>query len=161
MEFLVRKAERKDVALVYQLIKGLATYEKRPQDVTGSVEELEHWLFDKNIASVLIGELDGKAMAYAMYYPVFGSFSAAGKVHLEDFFITEEHRGKGLGGILMANVSKEVLACGYTGMEWSALDWNEAAIGFYSHLGAEKECGRVYMGFEKSDLEKIAAECNV
>lgn len=154
--FIVRKATQNDIPLLFELINGLALYEKRPQDMTGTQEELSYWLFEKQIATSLIAELDGEPVGYAIYYPVFGSFSAKGKVHLEDIFLKEEIRGKGLGKKFMAKTTQFVLQDGYTGMEWSCLDWNAPSIAFYEKLGAEKETGREYFEFSKSQMEKIS-----
>lgn len=93
----IKKATKNDIAIIYDLINGLALYEKRPQDMTGSKEMLEHWLFEKKIATAVIAEFDGKTVGYAIYYPVFGSFSAKANIHLEDLFIIPEFRHQGLG----------------------------------------------------------------
>ena len=85
--FTVRKATEKDIALLQTMIRGLAAYEKRPQDMTGSQEELHYWIFQKKIATALIAEYDNEAIGYAVYYPVFGSFAAEGGVHMEDMFL--------------------------------------------------------------------------
>lgn len=153
----IRKADKEDISLLRDLIKGLAAYEKRPQDMTGTKEQLSYWLFERKIATALIAEYGGEAVGYALYYPVFGSFSTAGGVHLEDLFIKEEFRGGGFGRRFLAKIAENVLAEGYTEMEWSCLDWNQAAVGFYEKLGAKQETGRVYLGFPKSELEMIAA----
>ena len=155
----IRKAEKEDVSLLQDLIKGLAKYEKRPQDMTGTKEQLNYWIFETKIATALIAEYNSDAIGYALYYPIFGSFSAVGKVHLEDIFIKEEFRGSGFGKYFLAKVAKSVLEEGYTEMEWSCLDWNTSAIGFYEKLGAKQETGRVYYGFPKPELETIAALC--
>jgi len=151
----VRRATRADVPLLFQLIKGLAAYERRPQDVTGSEEALAYWLFERCVATVLIGELEGRAVAYALYYPVFGSFAAEGRVHLEDLFILPELRGKGLGLQMLSRVASEILSEGYTGMEWSALSWNTSAIQFYSRQGATLDTGRTYMSFTHPQLQAL------
>lgn len=153
----IRKAEKDDILLVQDLIKGLAVYEKRPQDMTGTPEQLSYWLFERKIATVLIAEYEGNVAGYALYYPIFGSFSAAGKVHLEDLLIKEELRGHGLGRQLLAGTAEAVLAEGYTGMEWSCLDWNKPSIEFYRRLGAGQETGREYFEFRESDLAELAA----
>jgi len=150
------KAEKKDIKTLYELINGLAKYERRPQDMTGTVEELSYWIFDRNIATAFIAELDSKPIGYAIYYPIFGSFSAKGKVHLEDIFINEEYRGMGYGKYFLAKVCEDVLANGYSGMEWSCLDWNTPSIEFYKKINAEEETGRVYFGFNKDDLERMS-----
>lgn len=153
----VRKTERKDIPLILEFIKKLAEYEKRPQDVTGTEKELEYWLFDRDIAVVLFAYCSGKVVGYSLYYPVFGSFSAAGKVHLEDLYISEEFRGIGLGKSFLAEISKRVLEEGYSGMEWSCLDWNKPSAAFYDRLGAERETGRDYFVFDRQDLERLAS----
>lgn len=153
--FIVRKATQNDIPLLFELINGLALYEKRPQDMTGTKEELSYWLFEKQIATSLVAELDGEPVGYAIYYPVFGSFSAKGKVHLEDIFLKEEVRGKGLGKKFMTKTIEFVLEDGYSGMEWSCLDWNSPSIAFYEKLGAEKEIGREYFEFNKQQMETI------
>lgn len=155
-DFLIRDLEKKDIPVLHGLISGLATHEKRPQDVTGTDKEMEYWLFERKIAKTLIAEYKGEAAGYALYYPVYGSFSARGKVHLEDIFIKPELRGKGLGTALLARVCRDILSQGYTGMEWSALDFNESAIKYYLNLGAEQESGRVYFDFAEKNIREIA-----
>ena len=152
---IIRKAQKEDIDVLFDLINGLALYEKRPQDMTGSKEQLIYWLFEKNIATALLCELDGKAIGYAIYYPIFGSFPACGKVHLEDIFINEEFRGRGIGKYFLAKVIEYVFNDGYAGMEWSCLDWNTPSINFYKKLGAKQETGREYFEFDKTDMEKL------
>lgn len=152
---IVRKADKNDIDIIFELINGLAEYEKRPWDMTGTKEELLYWLFEKNIATTLLLELDEKTIGYAIYYPIFGSFSAKGKAHLEDMFLLPEYRGKGLGKIFLKEIVSNVLADGYHAMEWSALDWNEPAIGFYKNIGAEQESGRVYFDFSNENMQKF------
>lgn len=151
----IYKAEKKDIDILFELINGLALYEKRPEDMTGTKEDLMYWLFNRQIATSFIAKLNGEDIGYAIYYPVFGSFSAKGKVHLEDIFIKKEYRGLGYGKYFLENIIKDVLSNGYTGMEWSCLDWNTPSIAFYNKLGATTETGRVYFEFTKNDLERI------
>ena len=142
--FTVRKATEKDISLIETLVKGLATYEKRPQDMTATKEDLRYWLFGKNIATALIAELNGEPVGYAIYYPVFASFAARGGVHLEDMFLKEENRRGGLGTRFFSEIEKFVKQDGFSEIEWSCLDWNEPAISFYNKIGAEEENGRKY-----------------
>lgn len=95
-KFTVRKATENDISLIENLIKGLATYEKRPQDMTATQEDLRYLLFEKNIAAALIAELNGEPVGYAIYYPVFASFAAKAGVHLEDLFLKLENAGTDL-----------------------------------------------------------------
>ena len=154
----IRIAEEKDIALIDAFIYKLACYEKRPKDRTGSKEELYYWLFNRKIATVQIAECEKEAVGYALYYPVFGSFAAVGKVHLEDFFICQSMRGKGFGAQFLAKISADILSEGYSGMEWSCLDWNKQAVGFYKKLGAREDTGREYFEFDKDRLTAMAEQ---
>lgn len=84
-KIIIRKATKKDIHIIYEMINGLAAYEKRPNDMTGSIEMLKYWLFEKKLATAVIAKNnDGKPIGYAIYYPVFASFSAHANAHLED-----------------------------------------------------------------------------
>ena len=155
MKTNVYKATKEDIDIIHELILGLATYEKRPQDMTATKEKLSYWLFEKNIATTLILTLDNNPIGYALYYPIFGSFSANGKVYLEDFFILKEYRGKGFGKYFLGEIIKSIISEGYTAMEWSCLDWNEPSIAFYKHIGAEQESGRIHFDFSFNQMQNF------
>ena len=144
----IRKTTEEDVGQIFDFIKGLAAYEKRPQDVTGSIETLGFWLFEKKAATAVIAEYGGDAVGYAIYYPVFGSFSAIANAHLEDLFIKPEYRRKGLGKEFFSELSKTLKSEGYSKLEWSCLDWNTPSIEFYNKIGAKQESGRVCFEYE-------------
>lgn len=143
----IRRTTEKDLHLIYELINGLAIYEKRPQDMTGTEEMLKFWIFDKKVATVLIAESGGETVGYAIYYPVFGSFAAKANVHIEDLFIKPEYRHMGFGKQFFFKLSETIKEEGYSRLEWSCLDWNEATIAFYKKIGATQETGRVYFDF--------------
>ncbi|MFR8881080.1 MAG: N-acetyltransferase family protein [Clostridium sp.] len=146
-KFIVRKAEKNDIAEIQTLIKGLATYEKRPQDMTASQEDLCYWIFEKKIATVLIAEYNEEIIGYAIYYPIFGSFAAEARVHLEDVLLNEKYRHCGLGRKFFSKIEEFVKEDGYSKMEWSCLDWNTPSIRFYDKIGATQEQGRVYFSY--------------
>lgn len=143
----IRKTTKNDIRLIYDFINGLALYEKRPEDMTGSEEMLELMLFEKKIATAIIAEVDGNPVGYAIYYPVFGSFAAKANAHLEDLFIKPEFRRKGLGKEFFFKLLKMLKAEGYSKIEWSCLDWNTPSIEFYKKIGAKQETGRVYFEY--------------
>ena len=133
--FNVRKADISDIKIIQKLIKNLAEYEKRPQDMTATDENLCYWIFEKKIATVLIAQYDEEIIGYAIYYPVFGSFAGEAGVHLEDFLLKEEYRHRGLGKKFFSRI------------EWSCLEWNTPSIGFYNSIGATQEQGRKYFSY--------------
>ncbi len=134
-----------DIDLVYELINGLAAYEKRPQDMIGTKEQLKEWLFEKQVATALLAEnQEGQNIGYAIYYPTFGSFSAKANVHVEDLYIRPEYRHQGYGRVFFTRLAEWIQGEGYAKLEWSCLDWNAPSIEFYKKLGATQETGRVY-----------------
>lgn len=145
---VTRKAEIEDVDYIYDMIKGLASYEKRPEDMTGSVKLLKYWLFEKKVATAIIAEIEEVPIGYAIYYPIFASFAAKVNVHIEDLFIKPEFRGQGFGKELFFKLSEIIKNEGYSELEWSCLDWNSPSIEFYKKLGAIQEKGRVYFGYK-------------
>lgn len=140
----IREAQETETLLIQELVKEMATYERRPEDMTGTQEELRYWLFERRIATILLMECDDKVIGYAIYYPIFGSFAARANVHLEDLYIREEYRKRGLGRVFFEAIAERAKEEGYAKMEWSCLDWNTPSIGFYEKIGAEYETGRKY-----------------
>ena len=152
-ELKIREAKKEDIETLVSLIKGLASYEKRPQDMKATKKQLTDWLFEKNIATALFAEFDGLVIGYAIYYPIFGSFSAIGRVYLEDLFILEEYRGRGFGKVFFNKILNRIIEDGYEGLELSCLDWNKPSIGFYEKLSGKQIVGRKYFEFDKDSLK--------
>ena len=152
----IREVTENEIPLLRTLILGLAAHERRPQDVTGTNEEMKYWLFERKIATALFAEAGGEVVGYAIYYPTYGSYSAHGKIHLEDLFIKSEYRGKGYGTAFLSYICKKLLGEGYKAMEWSALDFNVPSIEYYGKLGAETEKGRTYFDFSEENMKKLA-----
>ncbi len=145
--FIVRKANENDIPKLQNMIKGLAEYEKRPQDMTASREDLCYWIFEKKVATALIAEYNDETIGYAIYYPIFGSFAAAAGVHLEDLFLNKKYRNCGLGSKFFSKIEEFVKQDGYLKMEWSCLEWNTPSIHFYNKIGAEQERVRKYFSY--------------
>lgn len=145
--FNVRKADISDIKTIQKLIKNLAEYEKRPQDMTATEETLCYWIFEKKIATVLIAQYDEEIIGYAIYYPVFGSFAGEAGVHLEDFLLKEEYRHRGLGKKFFSRIEEYVKEDGYSKIEWSCLEWNTPSIAFYNSIGAAQEQERKYFSY--------------
>ena len=135
--FLIRKAEKEDVPLVLDFIKGLAEYEKLSHEVVATEAMLERYLFGEDkAAEVLIGYFNGTPVGFALYFYSFSTFLARPGIYLEDLFVLEEHRGKGFGKALLSFLAKQAVDKGCGRLEWAVLDWNELSINFYKSLGA-------------------------
>jgi GNAT superfamily N-acetyltransferase len=141
MTLHVRPARPDDVPLILSLIRALAEYERAPDAVVATEAMLAQHLFGDGIgrgpvAECLIGEVDGAAMGFALYFHNFSTWRGAPGLYLEDLFVQPEARRRGLGRALLAALARTAVARGCQRFEWSVLDWNEPAIAFYRALGA-------------------------
>lgn len=133
---VIRKAEREDVALVLEFIKGIARYEKMENEVEATVDLLEEQLFDKGRAEVIFAMEDGKEVGFALFFHNFSTFVGRGGLYLEDLYVYPEYRGKGYGKALFVELVRiaNERKCGR--MEWVCLNWNTPSIEFYRSMGA-------------------------
>src|SRR5437660_4256219 len=134
----IRPARVEDVPVILELIRDLATYERAPDEVTATEEQLVDVLFgEKPVAEVLLA-FEGKSpVGFAVFFHNFSTWLGRPGLYLEDLFVRPEHRGKGYGRALLVYLAKIARdrKCGR--MEWAVLDWNEPAIQFYRKLGAK------------------------
>jgi GNAT superfamily N-acetyltransferase len=134
----IEEATEKDVPLILQFIKDLAQYEKELARVTATEERLRASLFgSRHYASALIAYIDAEPAAFAIYFFSYASFTASPNLYLEDLFVHPKFRGFGVGKDLLAFLARRAIEHGCARMEWSVLNWNASAIGFYKSLGAE------------------------
>ena len=135
--FLIRKAEPNDVALILDFIKQLAVYEKMLNEVIAEEETLAEYLFcEKPFAHVVIGEYKNEPVGFALFFTNFSTFLGRPGIFLEDLFVKPEHRGKGFGKSILIFLTKLAVDNNFGRVEWSVLTWNEPAINFYKNLGA-------------------------
>ena len=131
-----RKAEREDVALILEFIKGLAAYEKMENEVVADEALLEEWIFDKQKAEVIFAVADGKEVGFALFFHNFSTFLGRAGLYLEDLFVKPEYRGKGYGKAILKKLAAIAVERGCGRLEWSCLDWNKPSIDYYRSLGA-------------------------
>ncbi len=137
MTVLVRPAEAADVPVVAALIRGLARFEKLEHEVTMTEERLAENLFgQRRFAETLLAEDAGVPVGFAIFFHNFSTFLAQPGIYLEDLFVVPEHRGVGIGRALLKELARLAVERGCGRLEWSVLDWNRDAIGFYQRLGA-------------------------
>ncbi len=136
----LRNATPDDVALILGLIHELAVYEKLSDQAVATPEDLTANLFGpRPFAEVLIGELDGEPQGFALFFPNFSTFLGKPGIYLEDLYVREHARSSGLGKALLARLAQLAVERGCGRLEWSVLDWNEPALGFYRRLGARAQ----------------------
>ena len=133
----IRPATVDDVPLIRQLIAELAEYEKLADAAVATDDDLRAQLFGpRPAAEVLVGEVDGVAAGFALFFHNFSTFLGKRGLYLEDLFVRPAQRGSGLGRHLMAALARIAVQRDCGRFEWSVLDWNAPAIGFYRKLGA-------------------------
>lgn len=154
--FAIREAVEADVPLILRLIKGLASYEKLPDAVTGTEEILRRSLFALRAAEVIIGEYEGAPVAFALYFHNFSTFQCLPGLYLEDLFVLEEYRGRGFGGAMLRRLAQIARERGCGRLEWICLDWNEDALAVYRRLGAVPMEGWTIQRVEGKALEELS-----
>jgi GNAT superfamily N-acetyltransferase len=158
-ELEIRAATERDVPLILTLIKELAEYERLSHEVVATEEALRDSLFgERRVAEALLGYLGDDPAGFALFFHTFSTFLGKPGIYLEDLYVRPEFRGAGVGRALLvhlAGLAKE-RDCGR--LEWSVLDWNEPAIGFYKGIGASPVSGWTVYRVAGEALEVLAAE---
>jgi GNAT superfamily N-acetyltransferase len=133
----IRPGVRADVPVIAELIRGLARYEKLEHEITMTEERLAANLFGPHhYAETLIAEDEGSPVGFALFFHNFSTFLAQPGIYLEDLFVVPEQRSRGVGRALLKELARLALERECGRLEWSVLDWNREAIGFYERLGA-------------------------
>ena len=127
-----------DVPTVLSFIRELAAYEKLLDRVSATEASLQRDLFGpRPYAEVLMGRLDGRAVGYALFFHSYSTFLARPGIYLEDVYVRQAYRGRGVGKALLRAVAQVARERGCGRIEWSVLDWNKPSIAFYLSLGAK------------------------
>jgi GNAT superfamily N-acetyltransferase len=136
----IRSATVYDVPLIRALIEGLAEYEKLRHECVATDALLQEALFGaRPYAEVLIAEREGGAAGFALFFHNFSTFLARPGIYLEDLYVRPECRGHGVGKALLRRLAALAVERNCGRLEWSVLDWNADAIGFYEQLGARPQ----------------------
>ena len=155
--FTVRRATASDMDLVLQMIREMATAERKADAVTITPVALERFVFSAEaIAEVFLGFWEGEPVAYLMLQHRFSSYSGTPVIYVEDVFVRARSRGQGLGKLMMAFAAGYARQHHYGALHWSVLDWNSPAIQFYDRLGATRESGRLYFDLHGDALHRLA-----
>ncbi len=157
MTLSIRAATPADLPLIAQLIRDLAEYERLSHAVRFDEGMLEAYLFGIHpMAEVVIGEVDGAAHGFALFFHNFSTFEGRPGIYLEDLFVRPEARGSGLGRALLGHLAQLATERGCARLEWSVLDWNASAIGFYRKLGAAAMDDWTLMRVDGAALKALA-----
>lgn len=132
----IRPALETDLPIIIDLIRELAHFEKEPDAVEVTLEELRRDGFgDAPQFSIIVAEVENEILGMAFYYFRYSTWKGK-TIHLEDLIVREKSRGTGAGTALYAEVIKRGAEESVRRIEWAVLDWNEPAIAFYEKSGA-------------------------
>jgi GNAT superfamily N-acetyltransferase len=155
-DLITRPAVIEDVPLILTFIRELAEYEHLSDQVTATEELLTEWIFRQKKAEVLIGELDGKPIGYALYFYNFSTFLGRAGIYIEDIFIRPAYRKNGFGKKFFKHLTGICAARGCGRLEWACLDWNKPSIDFYLSLGARQLDEWTIYRLSGEELRKLA-----
>lgn len=135
---MIRTAIRDDVPTILRFVRELAEYERAAHEVRATEADLERDLFGPApAANALIAEdADGTPRGFALWFTTYSTWLGKPGIYLEDLYVTPDSRGGGHGRALLVELARIAVERGYGRVEWSVLDWNDPAIGFYKSLGA-------------------------
>src|SRR4051812_30879988 len=139
-DLVIRFALPADVGSILAFIQELAEYERLADEVIADEQTLKTTLFGvRPAAEVLIAELAGEPVGFALFFQSYSTFLGKPGLYLEDLFVRPAARGRGVGRALMSALARVAMQRNYGRFEWSVLDWNEPALKFYASLGARPQ----------------------
>ena len=137
----IRRATKEDIGLVRDLVMELAIFEKAPEEVTSSLADyVQEGFSDNPLFTANLIYLNDELAGFSLWYYRFSTWKGR-RFYLEDLYIKEAYRGKGLGRNLINEAIEEAKRMKCTGMMWQVLDWNQPAIDFYNTLGVKMDAG--------------------
>ena len=158
MPTTIRTAGPDDAPAVHALINALAEYEREPDAVESTPDVIRKQLADPRPPfECLLAEADGEVVGFALFFPTYSTWLGRQGLWLEDLFVLESYRRRGIGRALLTSVAQLAVARGYGRLEWSVLDWNEPALAFYRRLGAVPLDTRTMHRVTGESLRSLAA----
>ncbi len=159
MKLTIRPAVYADAPLIVEFVRELALFERAPDAAKARLADIETALFAaRPLVHALIAELDGAAVGFAVYVFNFSTWTGRHGVYLEDLFVRDAARGRGVGKALLIRLAQIAVAKNCARVEWAVLDWNAPAIGFYRSLGAQPMNDWTVYRVEGEALAELAGE---
>jgi GNAT superfamily N-acetyltransferase len=137
--YRIRPASENDAATILRFIRELADYENALDEVAATEETVATSLFGEGSVShaAICETADGVPAGFAVWFKTYSTWQSKNGLYLEDLYVTPDHRGAGVGKMLLRHLARTAVEEGCGRFEWSVLDWNEPAIRVYDAIGAE------------------------
>jgi len=157
MSITIRQARPTDANTIYTMIYELAVYEKAPEEVVTTPEEIGETLFGpESKTEALICEIDGEAVGYAVFFTSYSTWLGRNGIYLEDLYVSPKFRGRGAGKTVLKHIAQCAVARQCGRLEWSVLDWNKPATDLYLSTGALPQSEWVRYRLDGDALLKFA-----
>ncbi len=155
----IRMAVPADADDIHRLIYELALYEKAPEQMVATIDQINTSLFNANpVAFCHVAEVDGKVVGIALWFLNYSTWLGKAGIYLEDLFVQPEYRGHGIGKGFMQTLAALCVERGYERFQWWVLDWNKPSIDFYQALGAVPMDEWTVFRLSGDALKKFASE---
>jgi len=156
-KIVIREAVAEDAETILDLITALAIYEREPDAVEATEEDILRDGFGENpLFHCLIAELDGEPVGFSLFFFKWSTWRGRGTLHLEDLFVLPDKRGLGVGIGLLRHLAGLAIEHGCRRFEWEVLDWNMLARDFYHRIGAYHREGWLPYRIEGEALAALA-----
>ena len=158
--YRIRPASVDDAAVILRFIRELADYENALHEVAATEESIAASLFGEgSVSQAAICETeDGEPAGSAVWFKTYSTWQAKNGLYLEDLYVTPDHRGSGVGRMLLRHLARIAVEEGCGRFEWSVLDWNQPAIRVYDAIGAEPQTEWIRYRLTGEKLKRFAAE---
>ena len=160
MTATIRSARPGDEPDIVAMIHDLAAFERAPQECTVTESQISAALFGEHaVAHCFLAECDGQIAAMGLWFRTFSTWDGVAGIHLEDLFVRERFRRRGLARSLLAVLAKECVDNGYSRLGWAVLDWNVNAIELYDAVGGKQLNEWISYRVSGPTLSALALEC--
>ena len=162
MSTRIRLAGPGDESDIVSMIHELASFERAPEQCTVTESQITRALFgDDAVASCFLAEIDGDTAAMALWFRNFSTWDGVAGIHLEDLFVRDRFRRRGIARALLAQLAQECVAKNYSRLSWSVLEWNTDAIALYDAVGGHPLTEWVGYRVSGPELSALAASRDV
>lgn len=156
---LIRRARPGDETEIVAMIRELAEFERAADECTVTESQIGAALFGEDpVGYCHIAVVDGQAAAIALWFRNFSTWDGVAGVYLEDLFVRQAFRRRGLARLMLAALARECVDNGYSRLSWAVLDWNVNAIALYDAVGGKQMSEWITYRVSGPELSALADE---